>query len=75
MSCRICDSSCCSASRPIPSPSFNAQTSEPAKAANLTPLRQGQEFDDTYFPDEEIADFKVYWALGRTDLSRNDAET
>lgn len=37
-----------SASRSIPSPSFNTETPEPAKAPTISPLRQSQDFDDTY---------------------------
>ncbi len=45
-----CDSSCCSASRPIPSPSFNTEAAEPTKAPSISPLRSSEEFDDTYLP-------------------------
>lgn len=38
----------CSASRPIPSPSFNTEAVETPRANTISPLRSGQEFDDTY---------------------------
>ena len=57
------DSHCvffCSASRPIPSPSFNTEAVETPRAATISPLRSGQEFDDTY---SIFSGFRLYLGL------------